>query len=161
MKELLTELAMVENEITRLESQISHLQTDLDKEKEATRESKQKQGQYRQIPYGSLAPATPLLLPKTRGYGDKLSFETKALHFISKAIKGDYSLRDFNSHEKSRTKNVSFSDHKENHENNEDFGVRERTPRRSGILKPPSPARDTRHLTPKVIHFCFKIGLLM
>ncbi|KAL7614174.1 hypothetical protein Lser_V15G08002 [Lactuca serriola] len=150
MKELLTELAMVENEITRLESQITHLQTDLHKEKEATRESKMKQGQFRQIPNGSLAPATPLLQPNTRGYGDKSSFETKALHFISKAIKGDYSLRDFNSHEKSRTKIVSFSDQKENHENNDELGTRERTPsRRTGILKPPSPARDTRHVTPK------------
>ncbi|KVI09327.1 Ternary complex factor MIP1, leucine-zipper [Cynara cardunculus var. scolymus] len=147
MKELLTELAMVENEITRLESQISHLQTDLDKEREATRDqSKPKQAQFRQIPIGSLAPTTTsLLLPKSRGYGDKLSFETKALHFISKAIKGDYSLRDFNLHEKSRTKNVSFSDQKENHENDEELGVRSRTPRKTGILKPPSPARDTRH----------------
>ncbi|XP_024970373.1 uncharacterized protein LOC112509558 [Cynara cardunculus var. scolymus] len=152
MKELLTELAMVENEITRLESQISHLQTDLDKEREATRDqSKPKQAQFRQIPIGSLAPTTTsLLLPKSRGYGDKLSFETKALHFISKAIKGDYSLRDFNLHEKSRTKNVSFSDQKENHENDEELGVRSRTPRKTGILKPPSPARDTRHvITPK------------
>ncbi|KAI3748229.1 hypothetical protein L6452_11178 [Arctium lappa] len=152
MKELLTELAMVENEITRLESQINHLQTDLDKEKEATREQyNPKQGQFRQIPNGSLASATtPLMLPKTRGYGDKLSFETKALHFISKAIKGDYSLRDFNLHEKSRTKNVSFFDQKENHENDEELGVRSRTPRKTGILKPPSPARDTRHvITPK------------
>nr|GEZ08108.1 hypothetical protein [Tanacetum cinerariifolium] len=148
MKELLTELAMVENEITRLESQISHLQTDLDKEKEATKESKTKQGQFCLIPNASLAPTTPLLSPKTRGYGDKLSFETKALHFISKAIKGDYSLRDFNSHDKTKTKTVSFSEQKENYENDEDFGARSRTPRRTGILKPPSPARE-RHITPK------------
>ncbi|XP_071707752.1 uncharacterized protein [Rutidosis leptorrhynchoides] len=145
MKELLTELSMVENEITRLESQISQLQTDLDNEKEATRVSKMKHEHFN----GSLAPTTPLLLPKNRGYGDKLSFETKALHFISKAIKGDYSLRDFNTNEKSRTKNVSFSDLKENQENNEGIGVRDRTPKRTGILKPPSPARDTRRLTPK------------
>ncbi|KAJ9540475.1 hypothetical protein OSB04_026981 [Centaurea solstitialis] len=154
MKELLTELAMVENEITRLESQISHLQTDLDKEKEATRNQyKPKQGQIRQFPNASLASATtPLMVPKPRGYGDKLSFETKALHFISKAIKGDYSLRDFNLNEKAKTKNVSFSDQKENHENDEELpiGVRSRTPRKTGILKPPSPARDTRHvITPK------------
>ncbi|GJT14636.1 putative ternary complex factor MIP1 [Tanacetum coccineum] len=148
MKELLTELAMVENEITRLESQISHLQTDLDKEKEATKESKTKQGQFCLIPNASLAPTTPLLSPKTRGYGDKLSFETKALHFISKAIKGDYSLRDFNSHDKTKTKTVSFSEQKENYANDEDFGARSRTPRRTGILKPPSPARE-RHVTPK------------
>ncbi|KAL4576964.1 hypothetical protein LXL04_013065 [Taraxacum kok-saghyz] len=152
MKELLTELSMVENEITRLESQITHLQTDLQKEKEATRETKTKQGQFRQMPVGSLAPATPLLPPNTRGSnGDKLSFETKAMHFISKAIKGDYSLRDFNLHEKSRTKLVSFSDQKENQEKDDEVaGGRDRTPRRTGILKPPSPARDTRHaITPK------------
>ncbi|KAM0068431.1 putative ternary complex factor MIP1, leucine-zipper [Helianthus debilis subsp. tardiflorus] len=150
MKELLTELAMVENEITRLESQISHLQTDLDKEKEVTRESKMKQGQFRQIPDGSLAPTTPLSLPKNRGYGDKVSFETKALHFISKAIKGDYNLRDSNLQEKSRTKNVTFFEQKENRDNSGELGLRDRTPRRSGILKPPSPARDTRHvITPK------------
>ncbi|KAK9078521.1 hypothetical protein SSX86_002578 [Deinandra increscens subsp. villosa] len=153
MKELLTELAMVENEITRLESQITHLQTDLDKEKEATRESRMKSRQFRQIPEGSnLAPMTPSLLPKNRGQGDKLSFETKALHFISKAIKGDYSLRDSNLHEKSKTKSVSFFEQKENRENSGELGVRDRTPRRTGILKPPSPspARDTRHvITPK------------
>ncbi|KAI3799368.1 hypothetical protein L1987_34662 [Smallanthus sonchifolius] len=140
MKELLTELAMVENEITRLESQISHLQTDLNKEKQVTRESKTKQGQILD---------TPLWLPKNKGYGDKLSFETKALHFITKAIKGDYSLRDFNSREKSRTKNVTFVDQKENQDNDEELGVCDRTPRRTGILKPASPARDTRHITPK------------
>ncbi|KAI3705474.1 hypothetical protein L1987_75712 [Smallanthus sonchifolius] len=150
MKELLTELAMVENEITRLESQISHLQTDLEKEKEATRESKMKHAQSRQLPNGSLAPTTPLSLPKNRGYGDKLSFETKALHFISKAIKGDYNLRESNLHEKSRAKSVTFFEQKENRESSGELGVRDRTPRRSGILKPPSPARDTRHvITPK------------
>nr|XP_043634729.1 uncharacterized protein LOC122605838 [Erigeron canadensis] len=152
MKELLTELAMVENEITRLESQISHLQTDLDREKEATRETKLKQGQFRRISNSPLAPTTPLMLPKTKGsYGEKLSFETKAMHFISKAIKGDYSLRDFNLHEKSKTKNVSFChDVKENRQNDDqELGVRDRTPKRTGILKPPSPARDTRHVTPK------------
>ncbi|KAI3793765.1 hypothetical protein L1987_36387 [Smallanthus sonchifolius] len=143
MKELLTELAMVENEITRLESQIKHLQTDLNKEKEVTRESKKKLGRI---------PDTLLMLPKNRGYGDKLSFETKALHFITKAIKGDYSLRDFNSHEKSRTKNVTFVDQKENQDNGEELEICDRTPKRTGILKPASPARDTRHVTPKREH---------
>ncbi|KAJ0841356.1 putative ternary complex factor MIP1, leucine-zipper [Helianthus annuus] len=146
MKELLTELAMVENEITRLENQICNLQTDLNKEKEATRESKMKQQQIREIRDDPLVTETPLLLLESRGYGDKLLCDTKAMHFISKAIKGDYSLRDFNSHERSRTRNVCLVDQKENQVNGEEFGVRDRATRRTGILKPPSPAR---HVTPK------------
>ncbi|KAJ0465119.1 hypothetical protein HanHA300_Chr14g0534831 [Helianthus annuus] len=101
------------------------------------------QQQIREIRDDPLVTETPLLLLESRGYGDKLLCDTKAMHFISKAIKGDYSLKDFNSHERSRTRNV---DQKENQVNGEEFGVRDRATRRTGILKPPSPAR---HVTPK------------
>ncbi|KAL8241452.1 hypothetical protein R6Q59_014806 [Mikania micrantha] len=152
MKELLTELAMVENEITRLESQITHLQSDLHKEKEATREySKILKHDHLLNIHDKPHPTTPnnsnSNSNNNRGSvvygGDKFSsFETKALHFISKAIKGDYN------HHKSTTKNhVTFFEQKENCDN-----IRDPTPRRSGILKPPSPARDTRRnaaITPK------------
>ncbi|XP_016716957.1 uncharacterized protein [Gossypium hirsutum] len=81
MKELLTELAMVESEIAHLETQISQLKHGLNQEHEViiTKEktpSKQKN-------------------PIMQDQQENIVFETKALHFISKAIKGDYTLTDF------------------------------------------------------------------
>ncbi|MBA0784352.1 hypothetical protein Gotri_001936 [Gossypium trilobum] len=81
MKELLTELAMVESEIAHLETQISQLKHGLNQEHEViiTKEktpSKQKN-------------------PIMQDQQENVVFETKALHFISKAMKGDYTLSDF------------------------------------------------------------------
>ncbi|KAG8471453.1 hypothetical protein CXB51_036696 [Gossypium anomalum] len=81
MKELFTELAMVESEIAHLETQISQLKHGLNQEHEViiTKEktpSKQK---------------NPIMQDKQ----ENMVFETKALHFISKAMKGDYTLSDF------------------------------------------------------------------
>lgn len=89
MKELLAELAMVENEITRLESQISHLQSQTKKEKEKEKENEK---EISHLPTHGL-PSLPK--KNSKELKEKVSFETKALHFISKAIKGDYNLNDF------------------------------------------------------------------
>nr|XP_012464089.1 unnamed protein product [Gossypium raimondii] len=81
MKELLTELAMVESEIAHLETQISQLKHGLNQEHEVIitkgkTPSKQKN-------------------PIMQDQQENVVFETKALHFISKAMKGDYTLSDF------------------------------------------------------------------
>ncbi|KAK4356359.1 hypothetical protein RND71_025330 [Anisodus tanguticus] len=103
MKELLTELAMVENEIAKLEGQISQIQCDVNKEKEMSntdQANKSKQGLNNKMKIQWQQQNIALSLPpnpnKFKGLNDqKWPFETKALHFISKAIKGDYGLNDF------------------------------------------------------------------
>lgn len=160
MKELLTELSMVETEIIRLESQISHLQTNLAQEKKVTRETKSvkwKDATILNNTHTSSSSSSSELPPNpkpslVKGFGGNMAFETKALHFISKAIKGDYNLSDFSIHEKLKSSRASFPEQKENHLNH-DVGFQERMSRKSGILKPPSPFRDSRHKTPKVNYF--------
>ncbi|GLT80786.1 hypothetical protein SLA2020_522080 [Shorea laevis] len=149
VKELLAELAMVDGEIARLESQISQLQETVKQEQEATKEAKSKQ-QQPAIPsnqFPGFPSPTPLQNPLIKQGGqEKIAFETKALHFISKAIKGDYTLSDFRSTVNEKT--VRFSDQKEN-QFQEEAKFQERVPRKSGLLKPPSPFRDLRHSSPK------------
>ncbi|KAL4335044.1 hypothetical protein GQ457_07G034540 [Hibiscus cannabinus] len=148
-KELLAELAMVEGEIARLETQISQLQLSLKQEKEVTKETKSKQWQP-----GSLMSylqghpsSTPNPSPIKQGGQEKVVFETKALHFISKAIKGDYTLSDFSLNE--RMDSRLLSDHKENQFQGE-VKFQERVSRKSSLLKPASPLRDPRHPSPKI-----------
>ncbi|KAL1811174.1 hypothetical protein ACET3Z_021239 [Daucus carota] len=154
VKELLTELAMVETEIIRLESQISHLKTDLAQEKKVTRESKSVKWKDAAILNNTHVSSSSSELPPNpkpsviKGFTENIAFETKALHFISKAIKGDYNLSDFSIHEKLKSSRASFPEQKENHFNHE-VGFQERMSKKSGILKPPSPFRDPRHKTPK------------
>lgn len=135
---------MVEGEIARLERHIRELQSGLKQEKEDARNCKNIQGQFQTSINGStrMLPSHTNATPSRTGTStaERLSFETKALHFISKAIKGDYNLGS----------SRELSELKENclHE-----GVRflEKIPRRSGLLKPPpSPLRDMRHPTPRV-----------
>ncbi|MCD7446693.1 hypothetical protein HAX54_014464 [Datura stramonium] len=162
MKELLGELAMVENEIAKLEGQISKIQCDVNKEKEINnidhQESKSKQGLINnnnnkmKIQWSSLPPNPN----KFKGLNDqKVPFETKALHFISKAIKGDYGLNDFRiNNEKllqpmKSSKVIVVDQEEENqfHQQVRTFG--ERISRKSGIIKTPSPLREPRNPTPR------------
>lgn len=130
---------MVEGEIARLEGQISQLQSGLNREREVTREMKSRQWQYGTVSKPRANSSSPLnLSPRNLGILEKKSFETKALHFISKAIKGDLLLHDFSSSEKTGNSR-ELSDHKENHFL--DVGIQEKVPKRSGIQKPPSPVR--------------------
>ncbi|XP_050218109.1 uncharacterized protein LOC126668919 [Mercurialis annua] len=155
-KELLAELAMVESEIIRLESQISHLKQGLKREQELTKDTKSKQNQlknsanYVQTQLWSNAPLT-MPSPLHRSGQEKMGFESKALHFISKAIKGDYNNNgngnDFTLDQIGSSR-IEFSDQKQN-QFQEVSNFQDRVPRKSGLLKSPSPMRDPRHPSPK------------
>ncbi|XP_030448064.1 uncharacterized protein LOC115670840 isoform X1 [Syzygium oleosum] len=152
IKELLAELAMVEDEIARLEGQISRLQANLKNEEEATKEAKSRQTKIPEFP-SNPHPAsgylsyTPSPSPLNRVVPERMAFETKALHFISKAIKGDYNIKDFTLIEKTGNSR-QFSDQKENHFL-EDAKFHDRLLRKSRMLKPALPLQDLRHPTPK------------
>lgn len=166
VKELLAELAMVQGEIKRLEGQISHLQLGLKNEQEITKETKSKQWQPASLSnlQGHSTYMANISSPLINKVGnEKVAFETKALHFISKAIKGDYNLSDFSVNEqKMRNSKVVFVDQKENQfQQQQEVKFQDRVPRKSGMIKPASPLRDPRHPTPKVspdffFFFCFK-----
>ncbi|XP_039041803.1 uncharacterized protein LOC120180556 [Hibiscus syriacus] len=142
-KELLAELAMVEGEIARLEAQISQLQLSLKQEKELTKETRSKQWQPGSLM--SYLQGNPS--PIKQGGQEKVVFDTKALHFVSKAIKGDYTLSDFNLNE--RMDSRLLSDQKENQFQGE-VKFQDRVPRKSSLLKAASPLRDPRHPSPKI-----------
>ncbi|KAL0436409.1 UNVERIFIED_CONTAM: hypothetical protein Sradi_0348800 [Sesamum radiatum] len=149
MKEILAELAMVENEITRLESQIKQLRSDVKHEKEVNIETKYKEwgrGALKNHRESSPLPPNPNNVGKRTN--DKVTFETKALHFISKAIKGDYHLSDFSMNEKTMS-SKGFASQKENAFSEEGPTFHEKVSKRSGIIKAPSPLREPRHPTPR------------
>jgi hypothetical protein len=156
MRELLGELAMVEGEIARLESQISTLQAGLKHEQEITKDSKSKtwnQGNLiNNSNYSHITPSTitnPSLVQRSSSnIHERMAFETKALHFISKAIKGDYNLNDFSLNEKTGIPKNSVEQKENNFQ--EDVKIHERVTRKNGAVKPPSPMRDPRHPSPKV-----------
>jgi hypothetical protein len=150
MKVHLAELAMVEGEISRLEAEISQLQNSLKHEQQVTKESQSKQWQHGTLlQYPSVLTTNPA--PINKGGNEMMAYETKALHFISKAIKGDYNLNDFGSTVADRKLGNSrgFDDQKENHVR-EAAIFQDKVPRKSGMLKPSSPLRDPRHPSPKV-----------
>ncbi|XP_050368399.1 uncharacterized protein LOC126786587 isoform X2 [Argentina anserina] len=135
-KELLAELAMVEGEISRLEDQIRKLKLGLKQEEQATKESKARQGQHDE----------KLSLTKRGVHHDSKGYETKALHFISKAIKGDYDLHNEHSLTQKMENLRHFSDQKEN-SFYEDVRVQSKVPRKGGFISAPSPSplRASRH----------------
>lgn len=148
-KGLLAELAMVEDEIARLEGQISRLQNSLKHELEGSKDSHSKQWRHGSLSnllhHSSVDTHEPS--PINKGGNEMIAYETKALHFISKAIKGDYNLNNFSLAEK--LGNSRFDDQKENHFQDA-AKFQDKVPRKSGFLKPASPLRDPRHPSPKV-----------
>ncbi|POO01194.1 Ternary complex factor MIP1, leucine-zipper [Trema orientale] len=153
MKELLAELVMVEGEIARLEGQISQIKLGLKQEQQANKESKSKQWRYGS-PIRSVVHPSSFTFPSPMHnavQSERMGYETKTLHFISKAIKGDYNLNnDFSLNE--RRGNVrGFGDQKENFFHEEK--LQERVPRKSGMLKPASPMRDPRNPSPKPMRY--------
>ncbi|PRQ33489.1 putative ternary complex factor MIP1, leucine-zipper [Rosa chinensis] len=133
-KELLAELAMVEGEISRLEDQIRQLKLGLQQEEQGTKESKARQWQHDEN----------LSLMNRGVHLERKGYETKALHFISKAIKGDYELNnELNLNEKMENLR-SFSDQKENYFY-EEVRLQSMVPRKGGLLRAPSPSRTLRH----------------
>ncbi|KAF5727461.1 hypothetical protein HS088_TW22G01154 [Tripterygium wilfordii] len=156
-KELLAELAMVEGEIARLESQISQLRLGLKHEQEATKQTKSRVQWQPATPSNNIHGISSSNTmtnsnPINNAAGhEKLAFETRALYFISKAINGDFSSnQDFTLAEKRRNSRL-FTDQKENHVQiqHEEPKFQDRIPKKSGILKSSSPFRDPRHPTPK------------
>ncbi|RDX74319.1 hypothetical protein CR513_45951, partial [Mucuna pruriens] len=151
MRELLGELVMVEGEIARLEYQISQLQAGLKHEQEVTKESKSKtwnQGNLSNSNNHLSTSPLPNPSPIRRSVQERMAFETKALHFISKAIKGDYNLNDFSLNDKTGFLRTSVEQKESKFQ--EDGKFQERLPRKNGIVKPPSPMRDPRHPSPKL-----------
>lgn len=154
MKELLAELVIVEDEIARLESQVSHLQKSLQHEKESKDDyirSVQKPHASKRTPEDITYSASPS--PLNSHVPERTGFETKALHFISKAIKGDYNLKDFRLMDKPGNPKSLFSDQKENQFIGEAKILPDKFWMRSGstlVASHPSPLRDLRHPTPKV-----------
>lgn len=149
---------MVEHEISRLETQIGQLQTDLHREKETNKEYKFEQLHHaalnNQRGFSSLP--SPRSNRSALGASERVPFETKSLHFISKAIKGDYNAIDFSNKEKLMGNlRAMISDHKENSFQKE-VGIQQLdeklVSRKSGMLKPisPSPSREPRHPSPRV-----------
>lgn len=150
MKELLAELAMVEGEIARLEGQISQLQLGL-KHEEATKEAKSKQWQHETLISNPVARASYISMPSPmNNKGERMGYETKALHFISKAIKGDYDhLNDLSLNEKIGSLR-GIADQKENYFCDE-VKFQNKVPRKNGILRASSPLRAPRYPSPKVL----------
>ncbi|CAN1833168.1 hypothetical protein LINPERHAP1_LOCUS33717 [Linum perenne] len=174
-KELISELVSTENEIARLESEINVLQNTIKQEQQVTKESTKPSS--RQWQTHTLPPPTPIHFPPHNNYSnnqttlqankaqDKVGFETKALHFISKAMKGDYSLN-LNRHQSpiasDRTRGgttegdvtLSYRNRRQVRETlpTEDLHHQSNrvAPRKSGVLnlKYPSPMRDFRNPTP-------------
>ncbi|XP_057781819.1 uncharacterized protein LOC131000073 isoform X1 [Salvia miltiorrhiza] len=107
MLELLHELAMVEKEITRLENQINAIKAEA--KHEEPRAHTQPSLQEWEVPNQRESPSPPPPPPPpppdhcntSKNANEKTkSFEMKALHFITKAIKGDYKLSDFTLNDK-------------------------------------------------------------
>ncbi|KAF5930996.1 hypothetical protein HYC85_031869 [Camellia sinensis] len=159
VKELLAELAMVEDEISRMETQISQLQSELNHEKEVIKEHHkikqlQQQQQNAMSPNntrGGFSSLSPNFSPNNKVESGRMPFETKALHFISKAIKGDYSLN-YENFSSFNERLLLSNNHKEKCLN-DDVGFQDhKALRKSGMLKPSSPLREPRHPTPKREH---------
>ncbi|KAL1544124.1 hypothetical protein AAHA92_21019 [Salvia divinorum] len=141
MIELLDELAMVEKEISRLETQINlliaepehnerlHTQPGLQEWEHANQRSMQQEAPLAQDPSNI----------SKRSTEKATSFETKALHFITKAIRGDYKLSDFTLNDKA----INSKRFKENTLHNQ------KPSKRGPLLRRPSPSR---HPTPKRDH---------
>ncbi|XP_074303488.1 uncharacterized protein LOC141637960 [Silene latifolia] len=167
MKEVLSELVMVEDEIARLETQIQKIQNDTKSEHEATQKLATKQlATISKLRNASTSKPNPH--DETNDQLEQLpSYDNKALHFISKAINGGgYSLNDFTiSNHKIGTQSSTstLGNSSSTLENRKESGINDRViiAKSSGMLKPSaspmrefrhppaSPLRDFRHPTPK------------
>ncbi|XP_042050200.1 uncharacterized protein LOC121795687 isoform X2 [Salvia splendens] len=140
MTELLDELAMVEKEISRLENQIILLKAEPEhNERVHTQPALQEWELANQRSVQQEAPLAhdPCNISK-RSNEKVTSFEMKALHFITKAIKGDYKLSDFTLNDKA----INSKRFKENTVNDQ------KPSKRGPLLRRPSPSR---HPTPKAL----------
>lgn len=180
MKELITELSLVEGEISRLEVQISHLQINLKQEqdetlKQATTGSSRRAWQTSEsynddnitpyqaptLPkYPKLPPPSPMVnkgimksennntKSTTSHHQENATFGTKTLHFINKAIKGDYATESFR---KSNEKVGTIE--KENHRSVQHESKLQENMKMKKIrtMKSPSPLREPRYSSPNKV----------
>ncbi|KAF3549384.1 hypothetical protein DY000_02001017 [Brassica cretica] len=177
MKELITELSIVEGEISRLEVQISHLQINLKEEqdetlRQATTSSSRRTWQasesdnndnitsHQALPnYPNFPPPSPMVntcmmkngnnntKSSTSHHQENATFETKTLHFINKAIKGDYVTQSFH-----KTNEKVGLVKKENPRSlQQENKLQENTNMKKMLrrMKSPSPLREPRYSSPK------------
>lgn len=180
MKELITELSIVEGEISRLEIQISHLQINLKQEqdetlKQATTSSSRRAWQTSEsynddnitpyqapiLPkYSKLPPPSPMVnkgmmksennntKSTTSHHQENATFGTKTLHFINKAIKGDYAIESFH---KSNEK-VGIVEKENNRSVQHENKLQEsRNMKKIRTMKSPSPLREPRYSSPNKV----------
>ncbi|KAL0843492.1 hypothetical protein Bca101_016737 [Brassica carinata] len=177
MKELITELSIVEGEISRLEVQISHLQINLKEEqdetlRQATTSSSRRAWQasesdnndnitshQAQPNYPNFPPPSPMVntsmmkngnnntKSSTSHHQENATFETKTLHFINKAIKGDYVTQSFHkSNEKvGLVKKENPRLIQQENKLQENINMKKMLRR----MKSPSPLREPRYSSPK------------
>ncbi|XP_058083723.1 uncharacterized protein LOC131231517 [Magnolia sinica] len=153
MKELLAELAMVEEEITRLEREISNLQQILTHDQKFLNGSKSKQWPHESLSF--LEPLDRSMTPhpratiKPKWTHERLPSEARALFFINQAIKGDYISSRFARDNEKIENSIGAVDHKEGQR---DVRSREKLSRKSGIIEKPSMQKiPPRHSTGKPI----------
>ncbi|XP_020261376.1 uncharacterized protein LOC109837505 isoform X1 [Asparagus officinalis] len=148
-KELLAELVMVEEEISRLEneirkirkvsSQIKEVQANMSAEVISCKQSN-----------GALTSLDKSLVQadngtKSKAYEEKVALETKPMFFINQAIKGDYSIHGFTDKGKKDDKNDSIS----KKEGRKISGLQERIPKKSGAIEKQSSPKPPRNSSPR------------
>lgn len=149
MRELLSELVMVEDEIVGLETQIERLRKDVKTQQEASKEAKSKQSP--QLRNGtSTSKYYQQQRASTNNNDQRIGYETRALHFISKAINGGYGLNDFTINEKNIGSPIGGGNLSPYIQPPKQSGHQDqRMTKRSGVLKPSaSPLRNFRDPTP-------------
>lgn len=139
MKELLAELATVEEEIARLEREINNLQHSNGDEINSSEASKTKQ--WHEVNENNLAPRSqsplraPLMpppspSPRPNWVHQPHPSEARALFFINQAIKGNYTLSGFTRNEKLENSVGSFDEK----ERQREVGFSEKISKKSGII---------------------------
>ncbi|XXG84843.1 hypothetical protein AAC387_Pa11g0064 [Persea americana] len=139
MKELLAELARVEEEIARLEREINNLQHSNGDEINSSEASKTKQ--WHEVNENNLAPRSqsplraPLMpppspSPRPNWVHQPHPSEARALFFINQAIKGNYTLSGFTRNEKLENSVGSFDEK----ERQREVGFSEKISKKSGII---------------------------
>ncbi|XP_057526822.1 uncharacterized protein LOC130805974 isoform X1 [Amaranthus tricolor] len=149
MKELLAELVMIEDEIDGLETQIDQLRKDVKIEHESSKDIKLKQSL--QLQSTRLVKTNQTRNNNKNNNDNRVGYETRALHFISKAINGGYGLNDFTINEKNTASPIIREGNLSPYiQQPKQSGVHDqRVSKKSGSLKPSaSPLRTFRDPTP-------------
>ncbi|KAK9158476.1 hypothetical protein Scep_005050 [Stephania cephalantha] len=136
MKELIAELVVVEDEIVHLEDEIRRLKSSLSQEQDMSKDSMSKKCRdeiVRDSNFEFIVPSN--LTPMSKGLHERITFDIKALYFISKAIKGDYTQNGFNSIEK-KENSKRTSTYKKKYSSPD---VQEKELKKSGMAKPEPP----------------------